>query len=109
MGSRGYTEHDSHVVSGSRASAGLICRHTHTEIHQSPAPAQTRRDNNAESDRRDILVGLERTRIDVAFIGQLLNEAGDARTILRIEAVLSRLDDMITQVAEPRRTEISEE
>jgi hypothetical protein len=59
--------------------------------------------NGAESHRRDILVGLERTRIVVLFIGQLLNEAGDVRAMLRIDAVLRRLDGMITQFVEARR------
>jgi hypothetical protein len=34
-----------------------------------------------------MLTGLERTRIDIAFIRQLLNEAGDARTTRAIETV----------------------
>ncbi|GAA1278793.1 hypothetical protein GCM10009609_47720 [Pseudonocardia aurantiaca] len=46
-----------------------------------------------------MVTGLSRTRIDVAFISQLLNEAGDAHSSRVIAVFLRRLDDMIEQLS----------
>jgi hypothetical protein len=50
--------------------------------------------------RREVLTGLSRVRIDIAFIGQLLNEAGEAHTMRTVAAVLERVDEMIAHLSE---------
>jgi hypothetical protein len=47
---------------------------------------------------RDMLIGLERTRLDVTFLGALIDTA-DASTARTIAGILGRLDGIIAQRA----------
>jgi hypothetical protein len=64
-----------------------------------PTGARIGADATLDPLRREMLTGLSRTRIDVAFISQLLNEAGDAHSSRAIAVFLRRLDDMIEQLS----------
>jgi hypothetical protein len=48
---------------------------------------------------RDMLIGLERTRLDVTFLGALIDDTADASTARTIAGILGRLDGIIAQLA----------
>jgi len=94
-------EHPDRAALGEAMFTEAICRGTGREMTRCSARAQVTTVCAADPGRRDMLLGLERSRIDIAFIGQLLSEAGDAGTTRTIDAILRRLDDMIVQLSDP--------